>query len=114
MNIYLICPVRNAAPEATELAADYVTALETQGHEVFFPMRNVDQHRWPVEKIIETEIEAIKTCDEVHIFWENSSRGSHFDLGAALALGKRIKLVHSFTTGQQGKSYESVIRLRSL
>jgi hypothetical protein len=43
-------------------------------------------------------------CDEVHVFWDVESSGSHFDLGMALALDKDIVLIRCFND-DEGKSY---------
>jgi len=114
MKIYLICPVRLSTPETAGVGKEYVQLAESEGHSVFYPLRNVEQAEWPIWDIVDAEIEAIRTCDEVHIIWDATSRGSHFDLGAAMALGKPIKLIHSFLPDGPEKSYEKVIRKRGL
>jgi hypothetical protein len=44
-------------------------------------------------------------ADEVHVFWDAESFGSHFDLGMAYALGKRIVPVSCERPDTPGKSY---------
>jgi len=49
-------------------------------------------------------MEGMKKCDEVHVFWDVNSSGSHVDLGMALALEKEIIPVKVFHDNE-GKSY---------
>jgi hypothetical protein len=53
---------------------------------------------------------AMLESNEVHIFWDRESTGSHFDFGMAFALGKKIKLVKLFGADTNGKSYLKVIK----
>jgi nucleoside 2-deoxyribosyltransferase len=113
VNIYIICPVRSASEEQTAEAQRYVEKLEKEGNTVFFPPRDVDQdHPDGARHIVEAELAAIASAHEVHIFWDKTSTGSHFDLGAALALNKPIKLIRSFVPDGTEKSYEKVIRAK--
>jgi nucleoside 2-deoxyribosyltransferase len=115
MNIYIICPVRSASEEQIADARKHVETLEKEGHTVFFPPRDVDQdHPDGARHIVEAELAAIQQSHEVHIFWDKNSKGSHFDLGAALALGKPVKLIRSFIPDGADKSYEKVIRAKSI
>jgi nucleoside 2-deoxyribosyltransferase len=113
MKIYLICPVRMATDETTQFAEKYVAEREQKwGDHIFYPQRDVEQENDPTGiNIVTTELEAIRWCDEVHIIWNKDSKGSHFDLGAALALDKPVKLVKSLYPDPEGKSYEKVIRI---
>jgi nucleoside 2-deoxyribosyltransferase len=115
MNIYIICPVRSASEKQTAEAQRYVEQLEQEGHTVYFPLRDVDQdHPDGARHIVEAELTAIRQSHEVHIFWDKTSKGSHFDLGAALALGKPIRLIRSFIPDGADKSYEKVIRAKAV
>ena len=40
-------------------------------------------------------MEAIKSADEVHIYWNSSSKGTLFDIGMTFALGKQVKLINA-------------------
>ena len=110
MHIYLICPVRLSTPEIRRASDDYVASTEASGHTIFYPPRDVDQKNITVEQIVAAEIDAIRTADEVHVFWDINSRGSHFDLGVALGLGKPVQLIHSYDPDPHGRGYERVIR----
>ena len=111
MRIYIICPVRKATDDEVKLLREYMSTLEEQGHEVFLPNDHAPQEDPVGEKIVKMELEEIKKADEVHIFWHVESYGSHFDLGAALALGKPIKMIHEFVKDGEAKSYSKVIKL---
>jgi hypothetical protein len=110
MKIYLICPVRNAAPEVTKQMEAYVAGLEGQGHQVHFPPRDVNQGDPDGFEICRSHLAAMKECDEVHVYWDPNSKGSHFDLGMAFALGKLVDLAYQFEPDIPGKSYVKVMK----
>ena len=85
--IYLICPVRNCTETAKRFADDYVARLEADGASVHYPPRDVDQTDDGVGLAIsEAHRAAMLTCDEVHVIWDSTSLGSHFDFGMAFML----------------------------
>lgn len=102
--IYLICPVRNGAAHLSELA-NYVQGLERLGHTVHFPPRDVSQDDLTGANICAAHREAMQKANEVHVVWDVTSFGSHFDLGMAYALGKRIVAVDRIHPDAPGKSY---------
>lgn len=110
MKIYIICSVRGGTPPEIE---QYVHDLEAQGHIVHFPPRPSDcQQDDPTGwNICRTHLAALKQSDEVHVFWDVGSKGSHFDLGMAFALVKKIKLVKTYHPDNEGKSYVKVMRI---
>lgn len=110
MKIYLICPVRLAKEEDTKRIERYVEQLEKQGHQVFYPRRDADQNCDTGWKIVQAEIEAIWESDEIHVIWDVESKGSHFDLGVAMALNKLIKIVYLIHPDTSGKSYVKVMK----
>ena len=109
--IYLICPVRRITEEQQWRIEQYVAQLEAQGYSVHFPPRDVDQSDPIGFDICSAHRRAIKRCGRVDIFWDVNSSGSHFDLGMAWALGKKIRLVELFQPDNAGKSYAKVIEL---
>jgi hypothetical protein len=111
MKIYFICPVRRANEKTTAFAANHVKKMEKAGHEIFWPQRDVDQNDETGFNIVTTELIAINMCDEVHVYWDKDSKGSHFDLGAAMIAGKRIVHVGSVEPDGPEKSYEKVMRI---
>jgi len=85
MKIYLIHKVRGASSDTIKFASEYVSRLEKVGHKVHFPLRDVEQNDDSVA-ICKKHRDAMYNCDEVHVIWDESSIGSHFDLGMAYML----------------------------
>jgi len=85
MKIYLIHKVRGASSDSIKFASKYVSRLEKAGHKVHFPIRDVEQDDDSVAICKKHRI-AMYLCDEVHVIWDESSTGSHFDLGMAYML----------------------------
>lgn len=86
-DVYLICPVRNVTQGTFEKMNRYVDDLESKGISVHYPPRDVDQTEDGVGLAISTaHREAMLECKEIHVFWDNQSYGSHFDLGMAFML----------------------------
>lgn len=106
MRIYIICSVRDGTDEAV---FHYVEVLRAQGHEVHFPPDSVDQNDPVGTAICGAHYLAMQAADEVHIFWDVRSYGSHFDLGMAFALGKKFVPVKALQPDGEGKSYWKVI-----
>ena len=111
MKIYLVCSVRNCTVEQQMEADTYVATMESNGHQVHYPPRDVNQND-PTGgiQICKAHRAAIEACDEVHILWDGNSKGSHFDLGMAWALRKQVKLVNKNFPDVTGKSYLKVIQ----
>jgi len=83
--VYLMCPVRKVLPEEKIKIDKYVEKLEKVEYKVHYPPRDVDQTQSGME-ILSAHRQAILDCDEIHIWWDNNSKGSHFDLGMAFML----------------------------
>lgn len=106
MNIYLIHPVRNSSMRFD----DYVESLEASGHTVHYPLRDAPQDDPTGRRICWRHRDAMLRADEVHVIWDVNSKGSHFDLGMAYALCKKIVPVQNLSKDPAGKSYwKSVI-----
>ena len=84
-DIYLICPVRDCLPEVKIQMDKYVIGLEAEGKKVHYPPRDVDQSLGEYDICSKHRL-SMKDCKEVHIWWDRSSTGSHFDLGMAFML----------------------------
>lgn len=108
MNIYIICPVRNQTSEQGIDIEKYIKELEKK-HTVFYPKRDAPQESETGYEIVESELNAIKEADEIHVFWDINSKGSHFDLGMCYSLNKKIIMKHLFNPDGQEKSYVKVI-----
>jgi len=105
VNIYIICSVRNAKPERLAHIRDYAKHLRENGHRVHFPPDDAPQEDPTGAMICEVHLAAMHEADEVHVFWDVESFGSHFDLGMAYALGKRIVPLSCERVDPPGKSY---------
>lgn len=112
MGIYLICPVRKkkkgwirrfleyirvlADEENNEQKAikEWVEMMENHGCPVHWPPRDTNQND-PIGLLIcEDHAEEILENEITMIWWDEESKGSHFDLGMAFmlaALGKMLK-----------------------
>lgn len=108
MKVYIICPVRRSTRKTTKLVSAYVEYLEQLGRDVFWPQRDVKQSLSGTE-IVKAELDAIRGADEIHILWDDKSLGSHFDLGATMAMNKPIRFVRTFRKSNARKTYEKVI-----
>lgn len=74
-------------------------------------MRDAPQDCPTGQQICEVHLAAMRAADEVHVIWDVDSKGSHFDLGMAYALGKPIVGVETLQPDTPGKSYwKAVIR----
>lgn len=104
-SMYVICPVRNANPDITRAIREYVWKFRGWGWKVHFPPDDVDQNDPTGEGICDAHLAAMLDADEVHVFWDEASKGSHFDLGMAYALGKVIVGVQQLSEPSEGKSY---------
>lgn len=109
MNAYIICAVRNANPARVAEIRAYAEKLRAEGHHVHFPPDDAPQEDPTGEAICRTHLAAMNGCDEVHVFWDVKSSGSHFDLGMAYALGKRIVPIACEHPDGPEKSYWKVM-----
>jgi len=103
MKIFIIGAVRDATANWNDMLLDYVAQLEEKGHEVHLPMRDTDQ-KASGRAICRQNVNAIAAADEIHLFYDPKSQGTHFDMGAAFALGKKLKVIKNIEYGE-GKSY---------
>ena len=107
MNVYICCPVRIATPETRKELEEYAAGLEAAGNKVHLPHRDTDQSATS-RKICEQNAAAIAAADEIHVFFDPASAGSHFDLGVAWALGKKIVVARNVECGP-GKSFALLV-----
>lgn len=80
--VFLICPVRDADPELTEKIKAYVESLEAQGYEVHWPKRDTEQVD-PTGGVVvcDENYEAICAAGIIHVWYDETSGGSKFDIG---------------------------------
>lgn len=110
MKIFLICPVRGVTDEEKIIIERYVLNMEKYGHSVYWPWRDTDQDDSIGLRICQDNRRAIEEADEVHVWWNEKSQGSIFDLGMAFALRKKIFLVNfCFVLSTPHKSFNNVL-----
>jgi len=111
--IYLICSVRNASEKERKAQERYVRRLESLGHKVHYPPRDVDQKDETGINICLAHKHAIGCSTEVRAIWNPESEGSVFDLGMAFRSYKTFYLankrrVEKWLENHPGKSYTMV------
>lgn len=109
MKIYIVCAVRNASEEAIARLREYAESQRSLGHKVHYPPDDAPQDDPTGEAICATHLAAMRGCDEVHVFWDVKSSGSHFDIGMAYALGKPMRPVSCVHPDGTEKSYWKVL-----
>lgn len=98
MKIFLISPVRNSETTDPRKRAAYVASLERSGHQVHWPIRDTEQDD-PTGgyEICRANFTAILEADEIHVWYDESSHGSKFDMGGVFMLtemlGRKRKIV---------------------
>jgi len=107
MKIFIICTVRGASDEYKQKLEDYVKSLENEGHKVHLPHRDTDQKASGYE-ICTQNAKAIASANEVHIFYNPDSQGTHFDMGATFIYGKKIVVVENIEYSE-GKSFARML-----
>lgn len=109
MKIYVICAVRNAPQEYVSRIREQIQRAREQGHVVHFPPDDAPQEDPTGSAICAVHLSAMKQCDQVWVYWDVESKGSHFDLGMAYALGKSIVPIECKHHDGDEKSYWKVI-----
>ena len=105
--IFLICTIRTATKKDKKKLSEYVSKLENNGNIVYYPARDTPQNQRGVD-ICKDNLNAIKNSDEVHIWYNERSKGTHFDMGMAFALNKKIKIVNKYNYDLNKKSYKRI------
>ena len=111
--VFIICSVRDAEPEYRAKLEAYADMLEDEGVDVHLPHRDTNQDGSGFD-ICRQNAMAINLSNEVHVFYDPLSQGTHFDLGVTFALnqimGKDIKIVPVDVTIQgEGKSFPRML-----
>jgi len=107
MKVFIICTVRKASAEYVQKLEAYVKSLEDEGIKVHLPHRDTNQEASGYDICKQNSI-AIASSDQVHIFYNPDSQGTHFDMGVAFAMGKKIIVVENVEYGE-GKSYPRML-----
>lgn len=94
--IFIIGPVRAAEDDERKFLENYVSELESRGHEVYLPQRDTNQDDPSGGlRICSDNRKAIRECDEVHVYWNGNSEGSIFDFGMAFMADKPVVLINN-------------------
>ena len=105
--VFIICTIRSASEDYIKKLENYVSKLESEGIVVYAPHRDTNQMALGYE-ICTQNMEAIKEADEVHILYNSKSQGTHFDMGVAFALNKKIVIVENEPL-TEGKSFQRML-----
>ena len=105
--IFIICSVRNATDMYRHQLEGYAKLLEKNGCIVHLPHRDTDQNGTGLQ-ICTENANAILDADEVHIFYDSRSQGTHFDMGVTFALRKKIVIVENEFV-EEGKNFPRML-----
>ena len=83
--IFIICTVRGASEEYKMMLENYVKNLESSGYAVHLPHRDTKQDARGLDICLQNG-EAIYNSDEIHVFYNSKSQGTHFDMGFTFAI----------------------------
>jgi len=116
--VFLISPVARITPEEQERIGAYVAKLEASGKIVHWPIRDTPQVDDTGGLVIcRTNFSAIMAAEEIHIWYNETSGGSKFDMGGVfmlvemLASRRRIVIANDAELGEpEGKSFLKVMR----
>ena len=87
MKIFLICPVRDPDKDTTIAVYEYVADLEAKGHQIYWPTRDTKQNDPSGGyQVCRMNFTAILEADEIHIWYDEKSNGSKFDMGGVFML----------------------------
>ena len=107
LKIAIICTVRNADDKLKRELLTYTQDLESKGHNVHLPFRDTPQTLSGLE-ICCINRNGIIEADEIHVFYNPDSQGTHFDMGMAFALRKKIEIISNIKYGK-GKSFPRML-----
>lgn len=95
--------------------AEYVASLEGEGHKVYWPKRDTEQND-PTGgyQICLANSRAISEADEVHVWYNEDSGGSKFDIGVAFALDKQVVIANKDYVCRKKKSFYKVLQYMRL
>ncbi len=89
MKIYVISRVTGTGEQYRKMLEEYVEMMEKRGHKVHLPHRDTNQSLSSFE-VCKANCAVIREADLVVVFYDEESKGSHFDLGMAFTLNKPI------------------------
>ena len=114
--IFIISPVRNISKITERQIRVYVSKLQEQGHLVYWPLDHTDQNDKVGLRICHDNRKAIWEADEIHIWYEETSNGSKFDMGGIfmleiLGIKKKVVIVNRKEAETFDKSKKSFLKV---
>jgi nucleoside 2-deoxyribosyltransferase len=106
--IFIICSVRNTTDKYKKKLEEYVKKLEDDGNIVHLPHRDTNQNNNENDICLQN-LTNINNSDEVHVFYNSLSQGTHFDLGVTFALNKPIVIVENDIIIDEKKSFSRML-----
>ncbi len=119
--VFVICPVRNVTPKILEKIETYVAKLKNEGCDVYWPYRDTNQ----IDpsgglEICRKNFSEIIRREEIHIWHDEASGGSKFDMGGVFMLvemlgwNKKIVIANDAeVVDNSAKSFYKVFKLLS-
>ncbi len=93
--IFLISPVRDASSKQIEEIEEYKRQCTNLGYKIYVPHLDTNQiDLLGGYAICRQNAKAIASSSEVHIYYDQKSKGSMFDLGVAYYFKKKLVLVN--------------------
>jgi len=105
--IFIICSVRGMGDEYRQKLEAYAAQKYEEGYDVHLPHLDTDQEQSGIN-ICKQNSTAIFKADEIHIFYNKESQGTHFDMGVAFALNKPMFVIES-EKYCEGKSFARML-----
>lgn len=94
--MFIICPVRVATDEQKKAIEDLVTKKEAEGCKIHAPhLHTVQTDMFGGFTICLNNANAVATSSEIYLNYDQTSKGSVFDLGIAYFLQKPLELINS-------------------
>ena len=91
--IFIIRPVRRTNDEINRAIEEFREEMYNEGVDVYDPLLCTDQTVNELEICLQNS-NAIEACDEVWMWYDRGSTGSHFDIGVAFAARKPIYIIN--------------------
>lgn len=92
-DIYLLCPVRNATESEEKFLTEYKSRAHELGFNLLYPATDTKQKDLEGGyNICMDHAEEILNSRASHIYWNQTSTGSHVDLGSLILEHKRRKM----------------------
>ena len=89
IDVYMLCPVREATDDEKEFLLDYKKELEEKGLKVWYPADTPQEDETGGYRIVTDHCDEILDAKTSHIYWNETSTGSKVDLGSILIEHRR-------------------------